>query len=138
MKVEIKENIMKDLEKNKRNMRIMRIVINPANWLWTKKGQQVEFADHFFKIFEGKEYETVLIADFDNLIDEYAKYYTEQYYNITLDINSSEIEDENLHQTLKSLHNIDFPAAFRAIKEYQEKAKEIIEFSEEEKALLSE
>lgn len=58
---------MADLQENRKNMRIMRLIINPANYLWTKKGIVAEaglFQQRFMATFMDPKYKKLLFDDF--------------------------------------------------------------------------
>ena len=70
------------------------------------------------EIFKDPKYLALLMKDYEGVVDENVKFYSDTFRDIMGEINSKELDDENLHTKLESITKIKFPEAFKQQKDY--------------------
>lgn len=70
------------------------------------------------EIFKDPKYLALLMKDYEGVVDENVKFYSDTFRDIMAEINSKELDDENLHTKLESITKIKFSKAFKQQKDY--------------------
>lgn len=70
------------------------------------------------EIFKDPKYLALLMKDYEGVVDENVKFYSDTFRDIMAEINSKELDDENLHTKLESITKIKFSEAFKQQKDY--------------------
>jgi hypothetical protein len=92
----------------------MRLIINPANYLWTNKilkSESSDFVSRFMDVFQQPEYKQLLRHDYEILIDDYVNLYQGLFRDALFQINDAELNDASLYVRLEKVTGVKFTEA---------------------------
>ena len=75
----------------------MRMVINPANYLWSQKGAEEEgalYMKKFMEIFDSQRYLHLLMDDFASVIRDYELLYQKLFDDTMSEIENADANNE--------------------------------------------